>query len=79
MKLETIGERRERMLAENNRRTAGERRRNFWAGKAEQAMAGDRRTAGADRRAEERSKAADSLAVADWLARYEAARARLMA
>lgn len=77
MRMETIAERRERVMREHERRTAGERRRNYWQAKAEQAELGERRIATADRREAARAKAADSRAVAAWLERFNVARARL--
>ena len=74
IRLETIAERRVRLMAEHERRTAGERRKAFWAGKAFDAGAERREV---DRREADRLRAADSRAVSDWLARFEAAKARL--
>jgi len=67
MRMESISERQARLMAEHERRTAGERRKAFWAGKAASEVEGERRLA--DRRASDRNKAADSRAVGEWIAR----------
>lgn len=74
IRLETIAERRVRLMAEHERRTAGERRKAFWAGKA---LCGEAERRSDTRREADRLRKADNAAVAGWLERFAVAKARL--
>lgn len=68
----TIQEINAKRAFDHGRRTASERRKQFWSDKAAQEIEDRRRGL---RREEDRRKA-DNAAIADWLARYEIAKAQ---
>lgn len=72
MQFDSLQARRAYEMQEHGRRIAGERRKQFWSDKAAQEIEDRRRGL---RREEDRRKA-DNAAIADWLARYEIAKAQ---